>query len=378
MRNLFQLIIIILFANTSFAQEPCNDDIIMNIKGKWKKTGESYMKGAYAAQAITRLDKIQHLLQNAYPEPKGIEAGWYYSMESNSSNKNSPALWSLSAMFKAYYCNTNLKKLLPGTETGTWFFVWANKFSWFAKEDKNFLIDNKPVYLLTKKLGELNGFPLFAGIGNGAFNTGARFSKTLLIARPGQWPYMPVSRKQYLIAFLKGKEDFEKRYIEATSKLPVWSDAEEEEFKKNQLEKAEKSVRPNEADRERARNNFLRNYVTAKQRKQNAIANSEKIYRQDIKPAKDYLASEPEEELAKPAYIASTSYSIYFKNFAREDEGNMMVQVNNNYFDSRLAAYIPQFFVVYWEWDAKKACIDFANHIESNFNFNALKDMIDK
>ena len=33
MRNLFQLIIIILFVNTSFAQEPCNDDIIMNVKG---------------------------------------------------------------------------------------------------------------------------------------------------------------------------------------------------------------------------------------------------------------------------------------------------------------------------------------------------------
>ena len=378
MRNLFQLIIIILFVNTSFAQEPCNDDIIMNIKGKWKKTGESYMKGAYAAQAITRLDKIQQLLQAAYPEPKGIEAAWYYSMEGSSFIKNGPLPYTLSALFKAYYCNTNVKKLLLGDETGTWFYVWANKFAWFASEDEKFLVGNKPVYLLTKKLGELNGFPLYAGSDNVTSNTGTRFSKTILIARPGQLPYTPVSRKQYLIAFLKGKEDFEKQYINATSKMVIWSDAEEEANKQKQLEKTEKSARPNGADQERARNNFLRNYVTAKQRKLNDIANSEKIYQQDIKPAKDYLANTSEEELSKPAYIGSGSYSIYFKNFANENEGNMMVQVNDSYFNSKLPTYIPQFLVVYWEWDAKKACIDFANHIEKNFNFNALKEMIDK
>ena len=35
MRNLFQFIIIILFANTSFEQQPCNDDDVMNTKGSW-------------------------------------------------------------------------------------------------------------------------------------------------------------------------------------------------------------------------------------------------------------------------------------------------------------------------------------------------------
>ena len=377
MKKLFQFIVIAFFINTSFAQEPCNDDIIMNIKGKWKKNSDANMKGTQTVPIITRLNKMQQLLQAAYPEPRGIEASWYYSMEGNSINKNASLPYTFNALFKAYYCNTNYKKLLLGDETGTWFYVWANRFGWFAREYEKFPVENKPVYLLTKKTGELNGFPLYAGKDNVTSNTGTRFSKTILITRPGQLPYTPVSRKQYLIAFLKWKEDFEKKYVDATAKMVIWSDAEEEANKQKQLEKAMKSARPDEAYQERAKNNFLRNYVTAKQRKQNDITSIETHYQQDIKSAKDYLANASEEELIKPAYIGSGSYSIYFKNFATESEGNMMVQVNESYFNNKLPTYVPQFLVVYWQWDTKKASIDFANHID-NFNFKALKEMIDK
>lgn len=377
MKKLFQFIVIAFFINTSFAQEPCNDDIIMNIKGKWKKNSDANMKGTQTVPIITRLNKMQQLLQAAYPEPRGIEASWYYSMEGNSINKNASLPYTFNALFKAYYCNTNYKKLLLGDETGTWFYVWANRFGWFAREYEKFPVENKPVYLLTKKTGELNGFPLYAGNDNVTSNTGTRFSKTILITRPGQLPYTPVSRKQYLIAFLKWKEDFEKKYVDATAKMVIWSDAEEEANKQKQLEKAMKSARPDEAYQERAKNNFLRNYVTAKQRKQNDITSIETHYQQDIKSAKDYLANASEEELIKPAYIGSGSYSIYFKNFATESEGNMMVQVNESYFNNKLPTYVPQFLVVYWQWDTKKASIDFANHID-NFNFKALKEMIDK
>ena len=377
MKKLFQFIVIAFFINTSFAQEPCNDDIIMNIKGKWKKNSDANMKGTQTVPIITRLNKMQQLLQAAYPEPRGIEASWYYSMEGNSINKNASLPYTFNALFKAYYCNTNYKKLLLGDETGTWFYVWANRFGWFAREYEKFPVENKPVYLLTKKTGELNGFPLYAGNDNVTSNTGTRFSKTILITRPGQLPYTPVSRKQYLIAFLKWKEDFEKKYVDATAKMVIWSDAEEEANKQKQLEKAMKSARPDEAYQERAKNNFLRNYVTAKQRKQNDITSIETHYQQDIKPAKDYLANTSEEDLIKPAYIGPGSYSIYFKNFATESEGNMMVQVNESYFNNKLPTYVPQFLVVYWQWDTKKASIDFANHID-NFNFKALKEMIDK
>lgn len=75
--RIFFCLLLILF---SFSQEPCNDEIIMAIKGKWIKRGDANMKAGNQAQVISRIDKMQKLLQAAYPDPKGIEAAWYRSM----------------------------------------------------------------------------------------------------------------------------------------------------------------------------------------------------------------------------------------------------------------------------------------------------------
>ncbi len=192
MKKIISLFFLLSIATNVFAQEPCNEEIIMAIKGKWVKRPDATMKAGNQTQITGRIDKMQHLLQSAYPEPKGIEAAWYRSMGGyNSSVSSNADSYVLNALFKTYYCNSNVKKLLLGTETGNWFYVWVNKFSWFAGKDDNFLIENKPVYLLTKKLGELNGFPLYAGNDNSTSNTGTTFSKTILISRPGQLPYTP-------------------------------------------------------------------------------------------------------------------------------------------------------------------------------------------
>ena len=360
-----------------FAQEPCNDEIIMAAKGKWTKRPDANMK-AGQAQVISRIDKMQQLLQAAYPEPKGIEALWYRSMGGYySSIDKSSTSYELNALFKTYYCNIHLKKLLLGSEASNMFDIWANKFKWFAQEDAKFLVENKPVYLLTKRLGELNGFPLYAGNDNSVSNTGAKFSKTILISRPGQLPYTPVSRKQYLLVFLKNKEDWQKKYVESLLKNPVRSDAEEEAYKNQQLERVANQEQ-NEQTKEKAKANFLRGYKTAKQRQQDDINRAKEVYQQDIKAATDYLANTQEEELAKPAYMENTSYYGSFRKFAAENEGMMMVQVNSSYFNNKLPAHAPQFLVLYWNWNTEKPSLDFANHIENNFNFKALQAMLDK
>ncbi|MFN2440360.1 MAG: hypothetical protein ABR503_14250, partial [Chitinophagaceae bacterium] len=98
--------------------------------GKWAKRPDANMKAGNQIQISNRIDKMQQLLQAAYPNPKGIEAGWYRSMSGYNSSVNSNAdSYVLNALFKAYYCNTNVNKLLLGGETSTWFYVWANKFS---------------------------------------------------------------------------------------------------------------------------------------------------------------------------------------------------------------------------------------------------------
>jgi len=365
------------YANNLIAQQPCNDEIIMAVNGKWVKRPDANMEAGSQAQVISRIDKMQQLLQAAYPGPKGIEAAWYRSMGGHYSSVNkSSAAYELNALFKTYYCNTNLKKLMLGSETGNWFYIWANKLKWFAREDDKFLIENKPVYLLTKRLGELNGFSLYAGNDNTASNTGITFSKAILISRPGQLPYAPVSRKQYLFVFLKNKEEGQKSYVESLLKIPVRSDAEEEVYKQQQMERVVNQEK-NEQTKEKAKANFLRGYKAAKQRQQEDIARLEKVYQQDIKAAQDYLSNTSGEELAKPAYLEN-SYSSSFKKFADEKEGLLMAQVNSHYFNNKLPAHVPQFLVVYWRWNTEKPSLDFASHIEDSVDLRALQQMLDK
>src|SRR4030095_5761867 len=187
-----------------FCQTPCNDDRIMSVNGKWVKLPDANMKAGNQALITGRIDKMHRLRQAAYPEPRGIEAAWYRSMEGyNSSVNNGATSYVLNAMFKAYYCNSNVNKMLLGDETGTWFYVWVNKFSWFAQPVEEFTIQQQPVYLLTPKEGEIGGYPLYKGMNNESSNTGTKYSRTIIITRKDQSPYVAVTKKQYLHAFLK-------------------------------------------------------------------------------------------------------------------------------------------------------------------------------
>src|ERR1700737_2016188 len=158
MRYILLLVAFLFLLNSSNAQQACNDNIIMNIKGKWEKRSDSHVSpdSSFAknqfGMANGRIDKMQKLLQAAYPEPKGIEAAWYRSISGRALVKGGPAPYELRALFLAYYCNSN--KIELGDETATWFYVFANQFNGYLEYDNNFTVKNNRVYLLTKKGGE--------------------------------------------------------------------------------------------------------------------------------------------------------------------------------------------------------------------------------
>lgn len=377
MKRIIPFFLLLLFAGKLVGQPPCSEESIMAAKGKWAKRPDANMQAGNQSQVISRIDKMQQLLQAAYSQPVGIEAAWYRSMGGHYSAVNKGSLsYDLNALFKTYYCNTNLNKMMLGTETGNWLYIWANKFSWFGEKDDMFQVDNQPVYLLTKKLGELVGFTVFAGIHNSVSNTGTSFSKAILIHRPGQLPYTPVSRQQYLSAFLKIKETDNTSQIERLLKMPVRTDAEDDLFKQQQLDNVVNRA-PNEPAKEKAKVNFLKGYKTAKQLQQENIDRVKEIYQRDIKAAQDYLSNATMEELAMPAILES-SYAGYFRKFAGDKEGRMMVQLNSQYFNTQLPAHVPQFLIVYWSWNTGKPSLDFANQIETHFDFKALQEMLDK
>jgi len=202
---------ILFFAtNAGTAQQTCSDDDIMNIKGAWKKTSDpslspdgNFPKSQFV-QANNRLDKMQKLLQAACPDPRGMEAQWSREISGRALVNGGPAPYELYALFLTYFCNGN--KIELGDETETWFYVFANQFNWWAEYQNYYRIDNQPVYLLSRKLGEFKGYGVYGGIHSKGLPGQRIGSSAVILTRPGQSPYLPVSRKQFLQAFLNYNE----------------------------------------------------------------------------------------------------------------------------------------------------------------------------
>src|SRR5881398_189601 len=80
------------------------EDSIMKMQGSWKKRADANMKTAVALspaqvqQLQAGIDRMQQLLQAAYPKPKGAEAGWYRTMSYYPLVKEGPAPYELNAL----------------------------------------------------------------------------------------------------------------------------------------------------------------------------------------------------------------------------------------------------------------------------------------
>jgi hypothetical protein len=333
-------VMFLLFQYPDFAQGPCDESSLMSTRGSWKKRpdantfpDQSFPKNQFP-QVNNRIDKMQKILQAAYPEPRGIEAGWYRDITGNALVSGGPVPFQLTSLFFSYYCDQNAKNAKElGGETGTWFYVWANQLNWFAERVSYYTINKQPVYLLTPRDGELNGLPLYLGIHNKNSNTGIAFCHAQILTRPGQSPFVPVTRKQFLRMILKWHASQLNKTLEAISKSPA-------EKREQWMDKIKKT----EADR--------------------------------IKAAQDYLANGSVEELAQPAIIDDLTE---FKQFSTLEKGGQeLVRLNAGYFNPSLPKYVPQFLIVYWRWDDNAAGRYFNKQVEEHFDFKALKEMIDK
>jgi len=326
------------------------------------------------SQVNIRIDKMQKLLQAAYPSPKGIEAGWYRSISGRGMVTGGPAPYALEAILLGYYCNTNKVELLPETET--WVYIWANQINWFADPVSYFTVKKQQVYLLTRKSGEINGYPIYEGMHNDK-SYSIKYSRSIIISRPGQSPYVPVTQKQYLKAFLLYNEKQMTESLAGTEKsYVVKTDAQEEEEKQKVFEGIAKNYRAEAVERRKA--DYLKNYKTSKQVKEEWIAQIKKDYEDAMKPVQALLANSTEQELKQPAIVTDIDFSK-FKGFsAEENGGRQVVSVNPDYFNIKLPKYVPQFLIVYWRWEKKKASENFRDQLEANLNFNDLKDMIDQ
>jgi hypothetical protein len=356
------------------AQETiCDPSVAKNIKGKWMlgednivSPDKTFPRSQYN-QLNTRIDKIASLFQQAFPQPMGIEAKWYRSIRGSSIVNNGAVPYQFNSLYRGWYCNQNLHKLMLASETYIWAFVWVNTFGWFMTDqyDKTSLkIESTDTYMLPRKIGEWKGLPVYE-------LSDKKNAKLVLITRDNQLPFKPVSRLQFLQTMKTRVEAEKKEQIDMLKKQPGRTDAEEEVAKQKALASYSKLTPGHEAS-------FLKNYKTAKQLKDESIERVENYYSERLKPIDDPLNTLSKVELQQPA-ILDQNFVSFFKKFTTEEKGGrMMVFINNDYFNLKLPRYVPQLIVLYWSWDKTTSGMSLNNAIEENFQANKLKEMIDR
>jgi len=346
---------LMIISGEAISQSPCADSL-MKVEGTWQKRANANMKtGSISASGLHELfettGKILQQLQLAYPKLRGMDAFSYQSMSVDLPIKSPVYAYELNVLFPTYYCNTNMHRLMRGTESATWFFAWVNQLHGFARKNDNFLVRSSPVYLLTPVTGSLNGLTIYAGNDNRQSATGTTFSTAVLISRKNQSPFTPVSRKEYLKAFLIAKENTRHMLTGAITTMSLSTEAQQTANK---------------------------NYKTPAQKRTEELDNYEKVYQQQIKAATNLLNTSAEADLLLPAYFSNYQYENDFNGFAPANKGMQMVILNDSYFNPKLSKAIPQFIILYWQWEKNDASQKFNDQIVNHFDFGAVSQIIDK
>ena len=314
----------------------CAGEDLLAIHGKWVMRPYERMRNgvpqADVQQVAQRVERIARLFRAAYPEPRGTEAVGYWDFRGS----GRPYPYAFNSLYKPWYCNTNLGKLLVGEETFNWAHAFVNHLNWFAALQKDFQVDGRAVYLLTPRSGELKGRPAYAGIGNRTSNTGQTFSRAVLITRPGRSPLQPVTRQAFLQSFLATAEARQQKNLAS--------------LQQSSLDPA---------------------------RRAEALRKMQTSFERELAPARETLRTLSTQEGAEPAILGPLG-TAGFKEFASEPRGQALVFLDNSYFDRRLPPAAPQFLVVYWSWENNPPSHGFRAEFERNVDLDALAALLDR
>jgi hypothetical protein len=368
MRYSLQFLIIIFFINISSAQSPCNDEAIMSVKGSWKKRSDALMNAGNQAQVISHIDAISNLFKTAYPEPKGIEAGWYRTMGGNPViNNNGPIPYQFNSLYFAWYCNTNVNKLLLGGETGTWAYAFVNSFSWFISNQYDLLIikvNGENVYILPPIKGEWKGYPVYQASSHGDKG------RCIILTYNNQVPWKPITQEQYLNALRK--------FWEKQKQASDDSYIKQEEGLKKGITETQNNKYLKQADKDKIIAGLQKDFDDLPKRKAISIAKSDKYWNDRFSIIDKYI-NQNVSSLQLPVIIDNQVVNDFKGNFSTlEKGGQMLITVDPNYFNKQLPRYAAQMIVLYWRWDNNAPGLNFKKEFEENFPVDKLKAMLDK
>jgi hypothetical protein len=370
MRRLLFIIATCLLALIAMGQDPCSDEVIMNMKGNWTKRSSDVgtMADKNQFQVNARIDFISKLFQQAYPEAKGIQPGWYRVRGTDPTKNSGPISYSFSSLYFPWYCNQHAHKIMLASETGTWALVDINFVRLFLSDQYNLVgikVGGYDVYKMPLKKGEWKGYPLYETPGW----HGMGYS--VVITHNGKLPWKTVSQEQYL-------QGVRERYDEQKNKSAEGYTVNEENIRKymvdNQYSKYLKDV-----DKQKINADLQKRLDEIEKTKDASIARMNRGWDDKISAVDKYLNQARRDDLESPAIIDRNTELIFNSNFSTEAKGGtMLVTVDPSYFNMSLPRYVPQIMILNWRWEKNTPSLNFKKQIEENFPVEKLSAMLDK
>ena len=349
---------------------PCNDEFINNYKGKWL-IHEPINTNEYHDEVMRRLNAMNDLIRQIYPQPTGGDAGWsgefaktsfadevkYVPVEDRDPEEtktkiNSVYRYNYSCILFPWMCTGNPNEIMnmyPEGSSGS-IVIRANDLKILNEnyaDGNEWTIEGRPIKRKMFTTGKWKGYDMMSSIGGIYAN--AASEHFVLISRDGMLPYISITRKQFLDRAI---QYIARYYDELTKKLLQANEALPAQFRSPQKE----------IDDQKAQNTQMKN---------NAL---KKLHNELEKTTKDGLLDAPAVVRIDPLLM---NEGPIFQSEA--DGGCMLATENPNYFRKELPKYIPQFFVIeLMPGDPQHSNMNFKRIIEENFPVEKLKAMIDK
>jgi hypothetical protein len=380
--------------------------MVLSKKSKWEFGGKvqistnEYAPKSMLPEFIKRIDAIHNLMLEAYPEGVGTKPWYSRSVWLNAPfAKDQTYSFMYGSGYPFYYCSQNFssnedakdeKLKFMESHYNTLLNIYANHLpeALLQGANDNFEINGKQVYPMAALVGKWKGFNVFRHRGD------SPYEMVVVISRDGkELPFIHVTRKEYLDHMIamntKMKQDFLTQ--ENPEAPPLLTPQQEEEKKKKGLADIDKNI-INPTWREKAKKEYLDNYKTSRQLREEYYNNLTATFDTEIKKYKDELSNTADSLLKSPAVVGGITESHINGSdsqvFGTEKEGGItLVTENPNYIKKNLPRYVPQYFVMYWQWWGLNAETTvrrfaapeyFAKMISEKFPVEKLQALLDK
>ena len=351
--------------------QACTEESVAERPDTWRETPANLVLAGETAPAVMhprilkRIEPIAAMFREAYPAPRGTGAEGYKAIRRFGPEQDGgPAQYGYVSLYKTWLCPKTTKQAERAGETGNWAYVYVNSVHYLLKEvtDKPLPVDGRPtkVWLLARRIGSLRGEPLYEPW------MGLSFGRALVFARPGAFPWKPLSQRQYLDAV-------EAWWTEATARGNDAADAAILAIERNIAEM--KKTLTGEM-RDKVVPEMERSLAEARARRPADRAKAAAGLATALKPIQDYRAGH-EGELSQPAILPEGMGSGFNGTFGTEAEGgHRVVTLDPEYFRSDLPADAAQLITLLWRSEDGPAAIAWRDSFERGFPIDKLRALL--